>query len=137
MAELLKWFSDIADKITGWLNLGENGTVAVGIGILILGIVIASAVFRIVKKAVGKTIATIVLIAILITSGFISTTQIASFAEKIGVITQSSVGEGLEVNGQAFVDWIEGKKPDSSDDEEIGSWVPKKEEQKAEDWTIE
>lgn len=134
MAELLKWFSDIANKITGWLNLGETGTVAVGIGILVLGIVIASAIFRIVKKAVGKTIATIVLIAILIGSGFISTTQIASFAEKIGVITQSSVGEGLEINGQAFLDWIENKTPDSDEDKDIGNWVPEKETQKAEDW---
>lgn len=137
MAEILKWFSDISNKVSGWLNLGEMGTVAVGIGILILGIVIASAVFKMLKKAVGKTIATVVLIAILIGSGFISITQIASFAEKIGVITQSSVGEGLEINGQAFVDWIENKTPNSDKDKDIGNWVPEKETQKAEDWVNE
>ena len=111
MAELLKWFSDIANGITGKLNLGEDANIAIAIGLIILGIVIAFAAFRAVKKAIGKTVATIVLVAILISTGFISTTQIAAFAEKIGVITQSSVGEGLEVNGQAFVDWLEEKMP--------------------------
>lgn len=134
MAELLKWFSDIANNITGKLNLSEDATIAVAIGLIVLGIVIAFAAFRTIKRAVGKTIACIVMIAILISTGFISTAQIASFAEKIGVITESSVGEGLEVNGQAFVDWIESKMPSSEEDKEIGSWVPEKDNQKAEDW---
>lgn len=134
MAELLKWFSDIANGITGKLNLGEDANIAIAIGLIILGIVIAFVAFRAVKKAIGKTVATIVLVAILVSTGFISTTQIAAFAEKIGVITQSSVGEGLEVNGQAFVDWLEEKMPGKEDG--AGTWVPQKDNQTANDWTI-
>lgn len=134
MVELLKWFSDIANGITGKLNLGEDANIAIAIGLIILGIVIAFVAFRAVKKAIGKTVATIVLVAILVSTGFISTTQIAAFAEKIGVITQSSVGEGLEVNGQAFVDWLEEKMPGKEDG--AGTWVPQKDNQTANDWTI-
>ena len=134
MAELLKWFSDIANSITGKLNLGEDANIAIAIGLIVLGIVIAFAAFRAVKKAIGKTIASIVLVAILVSTGFVSTTQIAAFAEKIGVITESSVGEGLEVNGDAFIDWIESKMPGKEDG--AGTWVPQKDNQTANDWTI-
>ena len=134
MAELLKWFSDVSNSITGKLNLGEDGTFAIAIGLIIIGIAISLSAFRILKKVAGKTIASIALVALLISTGFLSTAQMASFAEKIGVIKESSVGEGLEVNGQAFIDWIEEKMPGAEDDEKIGSWVPNKNEQGAGDW---
>lgn len=132
MANILKWFSDIANNITGNWNLSEDAMFALTIGLIIVGVAIALAVFRFIKKAIGKTIAVIVLVAILTTTGFISTAQLSSFAEKIGVITQSSVGEGLEINGQAFLDWIESKMPGK--DEGAGSWVPDKDNQDADDW---
>ena len=132
MAGLLKWFSDVAGAITGKLGLGEDAMFALAIGLVIVGIAIALAVYRFVKKAVGKTIAIIALVAVLCTTGFFSTAQFANFAEKIGVIKESSVGEGFEVDGGAFIDWIESKMPGA--DEGAGSWVPDKDKQDVEDW---
>lgn len=133
MADILKWFSDVANAITGWLNLSEEGMIAVTIGLVIVGIVIALGLYRFIKKKIGKTIALIVLIGVLLGTGFLSFSTFAGFAEKIGMITQSSIGEGMEFDGDAFLRWIEGKSP--GEDEGAGTWVPDRDEQDANDWT--
>jgi len=133
MGNFLKWFSDIADAITGKLNLSGEAQIAVAIGLVLIGIVAAIFVYKLIKRKIGKVVAIVVLIAILVTTGFFSLANFANFAEKIGMIEKSSIGEGMEVNGDAFIEWIQGTAP--GEESGAGSWVPNRNEQTAGDWS--
>ena len=128
MASILKFLSGL----TAGFNLSEEGAIALTIGIIIVGIVLAFAIFRILKKIAGKTIAVIALIIVLSLSGIFSLSSFGNFAQKIGMVKESSVGEGLEIDGQAFVNWINRKQP--TKEEGAGTWVPDKESQTDADW---
>lgn len=132
MGNILKWFSDVANSFFGSLNLSEEAMIAIFVGIIIIGISLAFLSYRFIRRTAGKTIGLIALIVILITTGFFSTAEFASFAEKIGFIEKSSVGEGMEVNGDAFLQWVKGKQPGKEDG--AGTWVPNKNDQGSDDF---
>ena len=114
------WASQISEKF----NFGQHGSVATMILLIIIGFVLILGVVKFVKKKVGNFIAILLIIAILIGTGFLSLSQLKNFAESAGMIYTEGFPEATEEDGKWIIEFFENLAPGK--EEGAGTWVPDK-----------
>jgi hypothetical protein len=125
------WISMLSEKI----DFGQDASVATTLLFIFAGIGLATVVFKLIRKILGKAIAIVLVIAILISSGFLSMSQVKNFAQSAGLIYQQGLPEAVEKDGTWLIEFFENLIPGKEDG--AGTWVPEKETVNHDDWLPE
>lgn len=127
MDKIILFFGKIVDKVGNLINLNSTaGSIAVGIGIIAIAIVLCSLVWKIAKKTVGKFVAVILIIAIILGSGLLTLGQVKNYLEASGAIVTEGWANASENGGSAFIYWLQSLMDDEDSDvggfEFNGTW---------------
>jgi hypothetical protein len=121
MDNIILTFAEFIDKVGQALNLNSTaGAIALGIGIILIGIGLICFIWRVGKKVIGKTLSVILIIAILIGCGILTLGQVRNFLEASGSIVSEGWSTATEEEGSSFIYWI--KDLINDEDSEVGGF---------------
>ena len=112
---------DLISKISETLNFGQDGSIAAIIAIGILALLLVIVVLKFLKKIVGTGVTVVLIIAILLTSGTLSISQLKNYVDSAGNAIEQGYSESTEGIGSWILHFFEDTAP-----EDAGTWVPKK-----------
>lgn len=108
MDNIILTFAEFIDKVGQALNLNSTaGAIAMGIGIIAVTIAIICFIWKVAKKTIGKTLAVILIIALLIGCGILTLGQVRNFLEASGAIVSDGWATATEEEGSSFIYWIQ------------------------------
>jgi hypothetical protein len=108
MDGLLLKLAEIVDKAGSMLNLNStSGSIALGVGMVIVLAVLISAIWKFAKKVVGTGVAIVLSVVLLVSGGFLTLGQVRNFLEASGTIVKDGWASTTEEGGSAFIDWMQ------------------------------
>ena len=117
MEKIFFWLASVVDKAGQLLNFNSTaGSIALGLGIVIVAVIMISFIWKTVKKTVGTAIALILVIAILSGCGILTLGQVRNVLETSGVILDEGWSSATEEQGSAFIYWIQKLMDNDSSD---------------------
>ena len=122
MESTVTFFGGIISQISDKLNLGQYGSIAAMILIILLGISLISCVAKFLKKKIGTFLTIILVVVILFTTGLLSLSQFKNFAQAAGMIYKDGLPEATETDGSWIIEFFQENAPGK--EEGAGTWVP-------------
>ena len=108
MDNIILTFAEFIDKVGQALNLNSTaGAIAMAIGIIAVSIALICFIWKVAKKTIGKTLAVILIIAILVGCGILTLGQVRNFLEASGAIVVDGWATATEEEGSSFIYWIQ------------------------------
>ena len=115
MNNILMKFAELVDKAGSLLNLNStSGSIAIGVGMVIIVAILISAVWKFVKKVAGTGVAIALSVVLLVSGGVLTLGQVRNFMEASGIVVKEGWATATEDGGSAFIYWIQ----DLIDDED-------------------
>lgn len=115
MNNIVMKFGEIVDKAGSLLNLNSTaGSIAIGVGIVIVFAILISAVWKLAKKVIGTGVAVALTVVLLVSGGVLTLGQVRNFMESSGMIVKEGWAGATEDGGSAFIYWLQ----DLIDDED-------------------